>query len=72
MTAIQTPQNSIGLKLKSKFGKDKPILTNDIYSNVLFISKKNFRKYVDNELQPRIDELTRIAQWLNVNPKDLF
>lgn len=66
------PQNTIGQTLKSKFGKSKPTFTNAIYREVLFISKKNFRKYVDNELQPRIDELTRIAQWLNVNPKDLF
>lgn len=72
MTSLQRPQNIIGSVLKSKFGKDKPILSNSIYSEVLGIPKKTFRKYVDNNLQPRIDELARIAQWLNVNPKDLF
>lgn len=72
MTAIQEQKNLIGQTMKSRFGKEKPILTNNIYSSVLGVPKKTFRKYVNNELQPRIDELTRIAQWLNVNPKDLF
>lgn len=72
MNTVITQRNFIGETMKGKFGKEKPILTNTIYTNVLGISKKSFRKYVDNELQPRIDELARIAQWLNVNPKDLF
>ncbi|MFY7937208.1 MAG: hypothetical protein ACOVOQ_07520 [Flavobacterium sp.] len=72
MAATQAPKNLIGEAMKSKFGKPKPILTQQVYDGILLIPKKTFRKYVDNELQPRIDELTRIAQWLNVNPKDLF
>jgi hypothetical protein len=64
--------NFIGETIKLKFGKEKPTLTQSIYKEVLVIPKKTFRKYVDNEMQPRIDELQRIANWLGVKPKDLF
>ena len=72
MTAISNSFNLIGETIKLKFGKEKPILTQTIYKEVLAIPKKTFRKYVDNEKQPRIDELQRIGLWLGVNPKDLF
>lgn len=72
MIKTQTSFNSIGETIKSKFGKEKPVLTQSIYKDVLAIPKKTFRKYVENEKQPRIDELQRIAKWLGVNPKDLF
>lgn len=64
--------NKISEILKTKFGKETPILSRDIYKNTLNISAKTFRKYVENKKQPRIDELQRIAQWLGVNPKDLY
>lgn len=65
-------KNSIGTAIHNVFGKSKPTLPENHYKEKIGVPKKTFRKYVDNELQPRIDELTRIAQWLNVNPKDLF
>lgn len=65
-------QNRIGEAIRVVFGKNKPVLPESHYKEKIGIPKKTFRKYVDNEIQPRIDELTRIAQWLNVNPKDLF
>ncbi|MFD2523284.1 hypothetical protein [Emticicia soli] len=72
MKANNIPQNRIGENIKLKFGKEKPVLTQSIYRDVLAIPKKTFRKYVDNEKQPRIDEIQRIALWLGINPKDLF
>lgn len=72
MATISNSFNLIGESIKLKFGKEKPVLTQSIYKEVLAIPKKTFRKYVDNEIQPRIDELQRIASWLGVNPKDLF
>ena len=72
MSATSSPFNLIGESMKLKFGKEKPILTETIYKEVLAIPKKTFRKYVDNKKQPRIDELQRIANWIGVKPKDLF
>ena len=72
MTTTSNSFNLIGESIKLKFGKEKPILTQTIYKEVLAIPKKTFRKYVDNEKQPRIDELQRIGNWLGVNPKELF
>lgn len=64
--------NFIGDSLQNTFGKTKPTLTEDIYKYTLKIPKKTFSKYVDNKQQPRLDELQRIADWLKVEPKDLF
>jgi hypothetical protein len=64
--------NFIGDSIQNTFGKPKPTLTEDIYKHTLQIPKKTFSKYVDNKLQPRLDELQRIAEWLKVDPKDLF
>jgi transcriptional regulator with XRE-family HTH domain len=64
--------NSIGKAIKLRFGKANPVLSQSIYKDVLGVPKKTFRKYVNNEKQPRIDELQRIATWLGVKPKDLF
>lgn len=67
-----TVKNRIGEFMRMKFGKEKPVLTEAIYRDTLGIPKKTFRKYVKNEAQPRIDELTRIANWLNVSINDLL
>lgn len=67
-----TLKNRLGEVVKLKFGKEKPTLTESIYKDVLGIPKKTFGKYLKNETQPRLDELQRIASWLNVEPKDLF
>ncbi len=67
-----TVRNRIGEAMRVKFGKEKPILTESIYRDTLQIPKKTFSRYVKNEAQPRIDELARIAQWLNVPTNDLF
>lgn len=71
MTQTQA-KNRIGETMQGVFGRNKPVFPESHYKEKIGVPKKTFRKYVDNELQPRIDELTRIAQWLNVNPKDLF
>lgn len=71
-TNLNQTKNRIGEAVRNVFGKEKPTLPESHYKEKIRIPKKSFRKYVDNELQPRIDELIRIAQWLNVNPKDLF
>lgn len=68
---MKTIRNSIEKELLDKFGR-KPTLTESIYKDVLQIPKKTFGKYLKNEIQPRVDELQRIAFWLGVNPKDLF
>jgi hypothetical protein len=65
-------QNRIGEVIRSKFGKEKPTLTESIYKDVLGIPKKTFGKYVKNESQPRLDELQKIAKWLSVETKELF
>lgn len=67
-----TPFNLIGKAMKLKFGKENPVLSQNIYTDVLGVPKKTFRKYVDNKKQPRIDELQRISIWLGVKAKDLF
>ncbi|CAH0994411.1 hypothetical protein EMA8858_00520 [Emticicia aquatica] len=72
MAANSISQNRIGEQIRLKFGKETPVLTEDIYKKVLGIPKKTFRKYVNNELQPRIDELQRISFWIGVSAKDLF
>lgn len=63
--------NQISKAMLQKFGNATPKLPQETYS-ILGIGKKTFRKYLKNELQPRIDEIQRIAQWLGVNSKDLF
>jgi hypothetical protein len=63
--------NKIGEYVYKFFGREKPILPESLYSKI-GVPKRTFRRYVNNELQPRLDELVRIAEWLNVNPKDLF
>lgn len=65
-------KNRIGETMRVRFGKEKPILSESIYRDTLGVPKKTFRKYVNNEAQPRIDELTRIAKWLNVSINDLI
>lgn len=65
-------KNRIGEAMRLKFGKEKPILAESIYRDTLGVPKKTFRKYINNEAQPRIDELTRIAKWLNVPLHDLI
>ncbi len=65
-------KNRIGETMRIKFGKEKPILPEAIYRDTLGVPKKTFRKYVNNEAQPRIDELTRIANWLGVTINDLI
>lgn len=65
-------KNRIGETMRVRFGKEKPILSEAIYRDTLGVPKKTFRKYVNNEAQPRIDELTRIAKWLNVSINDLI
>jgi hypothetical protein len=65
-------RNRIGEAMRSKFGKEKPILTESIYRETLGIPKKTFGRYVKNEAQPRIDELARIAKWLNLPLNDLI
>jgi hypothetical protein len=64
--------NNISILINKRYGKAFPVLTESIYKETLKIPKKTFRKYLRNELQPRLDELERIAKWLNKNPKDLF
>lgn len=65
-------KNRIGEVMRVKFGKERPVLTESIYRDTLGVPKKTFRKYVKNESQPRIDELMRIAKWLNVSLNDLI
>lgn len=72
MSKIRIVKNRIGEAMRLKFGKEKPILTESIYRDTLQIPKKTFGRYVKNEAQPRIDELARIAQWLNLTTHDLI
>ncbi|MCP9755700.1 hypothetical protein EGI26_11090 [Lacihabitans sp. CCS-44] len=64
--------NTIGKEIEMRFGRIKPNIPQNIYNDTLMIPKKTFGKYIRNESQPRLDELERIAKWLNKNPKDLF
>ena len=68
---IQSMRNNIGEILYEKFGTKTPKFPNTAYK-IISISKKSFRKFSENEKQPRLDELERIANWLGVNPKELY
>ena len=65
-------KNSISEVVKTRFGREKPILPHQIYSEVLGVPKKTFALYMSNKKQPRLDELERIANWLSVDAKTLY
>ena len=63
--------NNIQSFVNQRFGRSNPNLPESLYKERLGIPKKTFGKYLRNQLQPRTDELQRIANWLGVEPKDL-
>lgn len=64
--------NNIQNLVNQRFGRSNPVLPEAIYKQQLNIPKKTFGKYLRNELQPRADEIQRIANWLGVAPKELI
>ena len=64
--------NTINTQVVKRFGRNNPHIPNTTYKDILKVGKKTFGKYLRNEAQPRLDELERIANWLGVNPKELY
>lgn len=65
-------QNRIGEIIRQKEKEGFPFKPSNVFYRELGIHKRRFGQYLRNEKQPDLEELTRIADCLNVSPKDLF
>ncbi len=69
---ITNVQNRLQDVIRQREKEGFPFKPSNMFYRGLRIHKRRFGQFLRNEKQPTLDELARIANCLNVNPKDLF
>lgn len=65
-------QNRLQDVIRQREKEGFPFKPSNMFYRGLGIHKRRFGQFLRNEKQPTLDELARIANCFNINPKDLF
>ncbi|WP_374758842.1 helix-turn-helix domain-containing protein [Runella salmonicolor] len=69
---ITNVQNRLQDVIRQRENEGFPFKPSNQFYRGLGIHKRRFGQFLRNEKQPNLEELARLANCFNVNPKDLF